>query len=510
MVGYGDTHQAGPHRQFALDPTNQLWNVSLMGLQTWNGVRALDFLESLQDADRSRLGCTGASGGGTQTFMLGAIDDRLTAVAPIVMVSHSMQGGCLCENAPGLRVEFSNMELSASAAPRPQLLVAATGDWTKTTPTVEGPAIAGIYRLFGREHDLRFARFDFPHNYNRTTREEVYRWFNHRLLGEAESAAIREAPYTKEPDEALRVWGQGGPPPDAVNADALVAQWIDRAKERLRRLTPRDAEGLQRYGEAIRPLWRHALQLELPEQNLIVETDEPRSLNGATLTNLRLGRSGRGDRVEACMISSRDTRLKHLVILAHPEGRAAYLDARGNPVGLAADLIGRGATVLLADLFNTGTEPLKRDYFADYFTTYNRTDAQERVQDLVTLCAFAHRHAKGRKVVLCGIGRAGYWTLLAAPAADAAVADAGGANLLDREFWLERDVFAPGLGLLGGFDGAAALAAPQGLLLHHAGESFPTPLLEAAYKAAGREDAFQRKTARLGDDAVVQWISELR
>ena len=129
MVGYNDTffpEDAGVpadkqyvrHRQFATNQVNLLWNISLMGLQTWDSIRALDFLESLPDVDRKRLACTGASGGGTQTFMLGAVDDRLAAQAPVVMVSHTMQGGCLCENAPGLRVEYSNMEIAAAAAPR--------------------------------------------------------------------------------------------------------------------------------------------------------------------------------------------------------------------------------------------------------------------------------------------------------------------------------------------------------------------------------------------------------
>src|SRR5204863_9527218 len=132
---------------FATNRSDQLWGISLMGLQTWNSIRALDFLESLPDADRKRLACTGRPGGGTQTFMLGAIDDRLAAQAPVVMVSHTMQGGCSCENMPGLRVEYSNMEIAAGAAPRPQILVAATGDWTKTTLTVEGPAIGRVYEL---------------------------------------------------------------------------------------------------------------------------------------------------------------------------------------------------------------------------------------------------------------------------------------------------------------------------------------------------------------------------
>ena len=207
MVGFNDTHFPNApakqpfyeiHRQFGTNKTDQLWNISLMGLQTWDSIRALDFLESLPDVDRKRLACTGESGGGTQTYMLGAIEDRLAAQAPVVMVSHMMQGGCSCENAPGLRVEHSNMEIAAAAAPRPQILVAASGDWTKDTLTVEGPAIEHIYQLLHAPAKLRYVRFDFGHNYNQTSREAVYQWFGQWLL--KRPGAFKEAPYQKEPD----------------------------------------------------------------------------------------------------------------------------------------------------------------------------------------------------------------------------------------------------------------------------------------------------------------------
>ena len=166
MVGYNDTqfaHADGApgyktHRHFANDLTNQLWGISQMGLQTWNSIRALDFLESLPDVDAKRMACTGESGGGTQTFMLGAIEDRLAVQAPIVMVSHSMQGGCSCENVAGLRVNYSNMEIAAAAVPRPQIIVGATGDWTRTTMELEGPALAKIYSLYGEADQLRYVR----------------------------------------------------------------------------------------------------------------------------------------------------------------------------------------------------------------------------------------------------------------------------------------------------------------------------------------------------------------
>ena len=76
---------------------------------------------------------TGESGGGTQTFLLAAVDDRVAAAVPVNMISLHMQGGCLCENLPGLRLETNNVEIAATIAPRPLLMVSATGDWTNET-----------------------------------------------------------------------------------------------------------------------------------------------------------------------------------------------------------------------------------------------------------------------------------------------------------------------------------------------------------------------------------------
>src|SRR5262249_23272518 len=159
----------------------------------------------------------------------------------VVMVSHSMQGGCLCENAPGLRVEYSNMELAAVPAPRPQILVAASGDWTKDTLTVEGPAIAGIYRLFDAADRLRYVRFDFEHNYTQTGGGAVYEWCGRCLLDHPHRETLKEQPYTKEPDAALRVSPDGQLPADALRESELAQRMIDGRRQQLERLRPRDA-----------------------------------------------------------------------------------------------------------------------------------------------------------------------------------------------------------------------------------------------------------------------------
>ena len=98
-------------------PQAELRLESVMGLQTWNSVRALDFLCSLPDVDADRVAVTGGSGGGTQTILLCAIDDRPKAAFPQGMVSTSMQGGCTCENCSLLRIGTGNVELAGLFAP---------------------------------------------------------------------------------------------------------------------------------------------------------------------------------------------------------------------------------------------------------------------------------------------------------------------------------------------------------------------------------------------------------
>jgi DNA-binding LytR/AlgR family response regulator len=102
---------------------------SIMGLQTLNAVRSLDFLLSLPEVDAERVAITGASGGGTQTFMLCAIDDRPAAAFPAVMVGTAMQGGCICENCSYLRVGTGNVEIAGLFAPKP-LGMSGAKDWT--------------------------------------------------------------------------------------------------------------------------------------------------------------------------------------------------------------------------------------------------------------------------------------------------------------------------------------------------------------------------------------------
>jgi hypothetical protein len=382
MVGYNDTffpddpnapadQHYSRHRQFATNQVNLLWNVSLMGLQTWNSIRALDFLESLPDVDHNRLACTGESGGGTQTFMLGAVDDRLAAQAPVVMVSHTMQGGCLCENAPGLRVDYSNMEIDAVAAPRPQILVAASGDWTKDTLTVEGPGIEHIYQLLGAPDKLRYVRFDFGHNYNQSSREAVYDWFGQWLLKHPAPALLKERPYQKEPDADLRVFPDGKLPENALSEARIIQYLKERHQAQWDSLVVRDEAGLKELKRVMEPLWQHTLLVGWPDNTVRCRADKVRQSGEFTAATLTISRAEGGPAILANYWAPPgilNSTAPRVVVICSSKDTPTPPDAEVKPAGLPLALLQRGLAVLMVNRFSTGAPP---NQFTNFYTTYN-------------------------------------------------------------------------------------------------------------------------------------------
>ena len=254
MVGYNDTIQT-PHA-FG-NPTEQLWSFGPLQLQSWNALRALDFVAGLDDVDTTKIAMTGASGGATQTILLAAMDEanRISYFAPVNMISAYMQGGDVCENAPGLRIGTNNVEIAAMIAPRPLLMVSATGDWTKNTPTEEYPAIKRLYELYGKPENIETLQLDAPHNFNKQNREAVYRFFAKHILNDPNADRIVEKNADIPMLQNMLALSGRPMPANSLTYDRILEQW----KKRPAPANPKETLQLALHAE-----WPEDPQLTMP------------------------------------------------------------------------------------------------------------------------------------------------------------------------------------------------------------------------------------------------------
>jgi dienelactone hydrolase len=513
---------------------------SVMGLQAWNSIRALDFITSLPDVDATRIAVTGASGGGTQTFVLSAIDPRVQAAFPAVMVSTAMQGGCTCENACGLRIGTGNIEIAALFAPKP-LAMTAANDWTKEMATKGFPELKSHYALFGAADQVKLVPLlHFDHNYNYVSRAAMYSWFNtHLKLGWPEP--VVEEDYHRLTPEELTVWDDQHPRPEGGPEleRRLLEWWTTDAANQIRALQPRDADSLRQYQDVVGGGLRAILRPLDPGPDGL--RWEPVSQETRTGYVEILGLLTRKVTQSELIGFAADAHLKDAqeqlpVILLHPtsyggrtcivvspDGKQALLNADGQPTDPVRRLLSEGVRVCGADLLYQGEflppgEALKQTRrvpnpreAAAYTFGYNPALFAERVHDIVSLTMFLqHGQYKSAEIDLLAYPGAGHWAaaaraLLASSIRRLAVDTAG--FRFGQVSAIHDPDFLPGGAKYDDLPGMLAVAAPAPLFLTGEGDTLPE-LIASAYRAAGAPDAAQVGPARdpAPPNAAIDWL----
>jgi len=405
---------------------------SVMGLQTWNSIRSLDFLLSLPEVDADRIACTGASGGGTQTFILAAIDPRVKLSFPAVMVSTAMQGGCTCENASLLRIDTGNVEFAGLFAPKPQGMTTAN-DWTRQMSTNGFPDLKRLYALLGAPNEVMLKRGEhFPHNYNAVSRTAFYGWLNkHFKLGASEPVLERD--YERLPKAQLTVWDAQHPAPKAADPEferKLLRWFHEDAGKQLAEAAKSPQSLRDLIGGAVEVMIGRKLSgAGKVEWELVHKTDRGSWIEMSGL----LRNTTHGEELPAVFCYPKQWKGTTTVWLSG-RGKACLYNESGGLSPEVQKLLDAGITVMSADLLYQGEflkdgQPLEKTgrvknnrESAAYTFGYNPTVFARRVQDVLTVVQFIKTSDRpSKRLDVVAVEGAGPWLAAASVVADSAI-----------------------------------------------------------------------------------------
>lgn len=427
MLGYADSiqfpeHRHGPSKDGFLSVESDARLQTYFGLQTWNSVRALDFMLTLEGIDKERIGCTGASGGGTQTMMITGIDPRVTAAHPCVMVSTAMQGGCTCENSHYLRINQGNIDIAALTAPRP-LGMTAADDWTKELATKGLPDLKNLYGVLGRPDNVTaHIATQFPHNYNLPSRLAMYAFYNkHFKLGLTEP--IEERDFVISSKDEVTVWTADHPKPsgDQVGAahERAVCAWMTAQDERnIASIVAGKDEAKLR--EVVGAAWETIIGREVPAADQVsFEMGRKDEHSDYFLMDGRTTYASTAEVIEATFLYPK----------AWNGTAALWLSLKGTesiwsgsePTPAARTLLDAGIAIACPTLYlptakeqpkagdNIKAKPDDFRQFSGYTYGYNPTLLARRVHDAMTMATMMRHHPNkpAQNVVVVGIDGAG-------------------------------------------------------------------------------------------------------
>ena len=193
------------------------------GVEVWNAIRAIDYLETRPEVDKTSVGMTGRSGGAAMSWFTAAVDARVKVVAPVMGIS--TYAANLRENTQRLHCDcmfainsylHDMLHQGALIAPRPLLMAHGKKDALFPVAGYKEfeEQVGALYRAYGQPEAFRNLEVDTAHQDSDYLREQAIRWFDRHLKKNPERKL--DLDYSDAPEESLSVF-QGKPPADAQN-----------------------------------------------------------------------------------------------------------------------------------------------------------------------------------------------------------------------------------------------------------------------------------------------------
>ena len=320
---------------------------SLAGIQVYENIRAVDYLQSRSEVIDEKIGITGTSGGGNQTMYAGAYEERFGCVVPVCSVgtyqAYLGAACCMCEMVPSAMTYTEEWGVLGLVAPRGLMVINATRDAFQFSVGEAKKSIAQtskVFQLHDRPQNVRHVVIDSGHDYNQPMREAMYGWMTLHLKGEGNGDPIAEPELKTRDPESIRCFPGDSRPDDFITVPQFAAS-------QARVITRTNGPPLHKMHWETERLWRGDSFKQLFHSSLgtargtgeLSDTDQPGEFHLETEPGITLPvRSQQEAR-----------RVRQRVILLDLETGAAAAESE-----LAKDLVDAGVQVISIDLRATG------------------------------------------------------------------------------------------------------------------------------------------------------------